>query len=111
LFHNLIDPYFVSTGRILIKAKGSVWHKFSMIDGVVPRSGIDTDARWKDSVIQMIDYLDTNYIEYLASTGSFIVVPLAADFTTANIPNNKMYSNMQSTCYNQKGNILYVCRS
>jgi hypothetical protein len=82
-----------------------------MIDGVVPRSGIDTDARWKDSVIQMIDYLDTNYIEYLASTGSFIVLPLAADFTTANIPNNKMYSNMQSTCYNQKGNILYVCRS
>ena len=30
----------------LLKAKGSVWHKSSMKKGVVPRSGIDTDARW-----------------------------------------------------------------
>ena len=30
----------------LIKAKGHVWHKSSMKKGVVPRSGIDTDARW-----------------------------------------------------------------
>jgi hypothetical protein len=33
---------------ILFKAKGSVWHKSSMTNGVVPHSaGIDTaDARW-----------------------------------------------------------------
>ena len=30
----------------LLKAKGHVWHKSSMNKGIVPRSGIDTDARW-----------------------------------------------------------------
>ena len=30
----------------LLKAKGHLWHKSSMKSGVVPRSGIDTDARW-----------------------------------------------------------------
>ena len=45
------DPSIYCFNRhtlILIKAKGSVWHKSSMTNGVVPRSaGIDTaDARW-----------------------------------------------------------------
>ena len=30
----------------LMKAKGSVWHKSSMKKGIVPHSGIDTEARW-----------------------------------------------------------------
>ncbi|MER5176277.1 MAG: hypothetical protein ABJB76_02410 [Candidatus Nitrosocosmicus sp.] len=30
----------------LLKAKGSVWHKSSMKKGVIPRSSIDTNARW-----------------------------------------------------------------
>ena len=47
-----------------------------------------------DSAIQRVGYLDTNYIWY-ASTGS-IIVPLAADFTTANIHDNQMYSTV--TC-------------
>ncbi len=50
----------------LIKAKGSVWHKSSMEKGVVPRPGIDTDARWwgyshttKDGFwIQITSYID-----------------------------------------------------
>ena len=42
----MIDPYIVAIDSTLLKAKGSVWHKSSMIKGVVPRSGIDTDARW-----------------------------------------------------------------
>jgi hypothetical protein len=29
----------------LLKAKGGVWHKSSMKKGIVPCSGIDTDAR------------------------------------------------------------------
>ena len=43
-----------------------------------------------DSVIQRAGYLDSNYIWYQVH-GS-IIVPLAADFTTANIPDNQMYS-------------------
>jgi hypothetical protein len=42
----IIDPFVLSTDSTLIKAKGYVWHKTSMIKGVVPRSGIDTDAMW-----------------------------------------------------------------
>ena len=30
----------------LLKANGHLWHKSSMKKGVVPHSGIDTDARW-----------------------------------------------------------------
>ena len=58
----IIDPSVLSTDSTLITAKGYVWHKSSMDKGVVPRSGIDTDARWWDSVIQRDGYLDTNCI-------------------------------------------------
>src|SRR3982750_363373 len=30
----------------LLKAKGHLWHKSSTKKGIVPRSGIDRDARW-----------------------------------------------------------------
>jgi hypothetical protein len=40
-----VDPYIVSVDSTLLRAKGQVWHKSSMIKGIVPRSGIDTDAR------------------------------------------------------------------
>ena len=59
----LVDPYIVSVDSTLLKAKGHVWHKSSMIKGIVPRSGIDTDARWGfNSVILKVGYLVTNYI-------------------------------------------------
>jgi hypothetical protein len=41
----MIDPYIVAIDSTLLKAKGHLWHKSSMIKGVIPRSGIDTDAR------------------------------------------------------------------
>jgi hypothetical protein len=42
----LADPTATAIDSTLIKAKGNLWHKSSMNKGVVPRSGIDTDARW-----------------------------------------------------------------
>ena len=42
----IIDPSILSTDSTLIKAQGYVWHKSSMKKKVLPRSGIDTDARW-----------------------------------------------------------------
>lgn len=42
----LVDPYIVAIDSTLLKAKGHLWHKSSMDKGIVPRSGIDTDARW-----------------------------------------------------------------
>jgi hypothetical protein len=40
-----VDPYIIATDSTLLRAKGRPWHKSSMIKGVVPCSGIDTDAR------------------------------------------------------------------
>ena len=45
----LVDTSIAAIDSTLLKAKGSVWHKSSMKKGVVPRSGIDTDARWGHS--------------------------------------------------------------
>ncbi|HZD36495.1 MAG TPA: hypothetical protein VE130_14925 [Nitrososphaeraceae archaeon] len=43
----MIDPYnVVAIDSTLLNAKGYVWHKSSMKKGIVPHSGIDTDARW-----------------------------------------------------------------
>jgi len=46
IHEGMIDPYIVTIDSTLLKAKGHVWHKSSMKKGIVPRSGIDTDARW-----------------------------------------------------------------
>lgn len=61
-----------------------------MEEGIVPRSGIDTDAMWGFSHTKE-GWIFGFKLHLVASTGS-IIVPLAADFTTANIPDNQMYS-------------------
>ena len=46
-----VDPYIVTIDSTLLRAKGHLWHKSSMIEGVaVPRSGIDIQMRDGDSV-------------------------------------------------------------
>lgn len=85
----IIDPCVLSTDSTLIKAKGHVWHKSSMQKKVVPRSGIDTDARWGFSHTK--GWIFGYKLHMVANTGS-IIVPLAADFTTANTYDNQMYS-------------------
>ena len=89
----IVDPYIVSTDSTLIKAKGSIWHKSSMTEGVVPHSGIDTDARWGFSHTK--GWIFGYKLHLVASTGS-IIVPLSTDFTTANIPDNQMFSTLTS---------------
>ena len=42
----IADPTISAIDSTLLKANGHLWHKSSMSKGVVPRSGIDTDARW-----------------------------------------------------------------
>ena len=85
----IISPSVLSADSTLIKAKGHVWHKSSMKKKVVPRSGIDTDARWGFSHTKGWIF---GYKLHLISSTSSIIVPLSADFTTANIPDNQMYS-------------------
>ena len=86
----IIDPSVLSTDSTLMKTKGYVWHKSSMTEGVVPRSGIDIDARWGFSHTK--GWIFGYKLHIISSTIGSIIVPLAADFTTANIPDNQMYS-------------------
>ena len=97
LSERMIDPYIVAIDSTLLKAKGSVWHKSSMIKGVVPCSGIDTDAKWGFSHSK--GWIFGYKLHMISSTGS-TVVPLAADFTTANIQDNQMYNPMTSSTTN-----------
>ena len=85
----IVDPSILSTDSTLIKAKGHVWHKSSMKKKVVPCSGIDTDAMWGFSHTK--GWIFGYKLHLISSTGS-IILPLAVDFTTANIPDNQMYS-------------------
>ena len=53
------------------------------------RSGIDTDAMWGFSHTK--GWIFGYKLHLISSTGS-IILPLAVDFTTANIPDNQVYS-------------------
>lgn len=90
----MIDPYIVAIDSTLLKAKGHLWHKSSMIEGIVPRSGIDIDARWGFSHTK--GWIFGYKLHMISSTGS-TVIPLLADFTTGNIQDNQMYNPMTSS--------------
>ena len=84
----LVDPYIVTIDSTLLRAKGHLWHKSSIIKGVVPRSGIDTDARWGFSHTK--GWIFGYKLHITASTGS-LIIPLSADFTQADIQDNQIY--------------------
>jgi hypothetical protein len=85
----LVDPYIVAIDSTLLRAKGHLWHKSSMIKGVLPRSGIDTGARWGFSHTK--GWVFGYKLHITASTG-FLIVPLSADFTQADVQqDNQMY--------------------
>ncbi len=90
----VVDPSITATDSTLLKAKGSVWHKSSMEKGEVPCPGIDTDARWGYSHTKRWVF---GYKLHLTSTTGKIIVPLTADVTTANVPDNKMYVPLTSS--------------
>ncbi len=90
----LIDPYIVSVDSSLLKARGGVWHKTSMEKGIVPHRSIDTDARWGKSRTK--GWVFGYKLHISCSTGS-LIVPLSADFTTANIPDNQEFDGITAS--------------
>ena len=90
----LIDSCVASVDSSLLKAKGHVWHKSSMEKNEVPRSGIDTDAKWGYSRTKgwMFGYK----MHIACSTGS-LILPLSADLTTANISDNNLYESITAS--------------
>jgi hypothetical protein len=57
---------------------------------IVPHSGIDTDARWW-GYSHTKGWVFGYKLHLTCTTAEDLVVPLTADVTTANIPDNKMY--------------------
>jgi hypothetical protein len=92
---DLIDLSITAIDSTLIKAKGHVWHRSSIEKGIVPCSGIDTDARWwghshtKGWIF--------GYKLHLTCTTGKLVVPLTPNVTTANVPDNKVYVPLTSS--------------
>jgi hypothetical protein len=91
----LIDPYIVTVDSTMLKARrGLIWHKKSMEKNSVPYSGIDTDARWGKSRTKGWVF---GYKLHIACSTGRLIVPLSADFTTANVPDNKMYGRITAS--------------
>ena len=90
----LVEPSITAIDSTLLKAKGHVWHKSSIEKGEVPCPGIDTDARWGYSHTKGWVF---GYKLHLTSTVGKIIVPLTADVTTANVPDNRMYIPLTSS--------------
>jgi len=89
VIEELVRPYVVATDTALLKSNGHVWHKSSMKEGVVPRSGIDTDARWGRSRTK--GWIFGYKLHMICSTDPPAIVPLSADVTTANISDKPVY--------------------
>ena len=90
----LVDPYIVAIDSTLLKAKGHVWHKSCISKGVVPRSGIDIDARWGFSHTK--GWIFGYKLHITSSTGS-LIVPLSADITRADVQDNQIYPTITSS--------------
>ena len=91
----LVDSSIAVVDSTLMKAKGPLWHKSSMKKGVVPRPGIDTDARWGYSRTK--GWIFGYKLHLTSTTTGKIVVPLTADVTTANVPDNQMCVSLTSS--------------
>ena len=85
----LVDPYIIAIDSALLRAKGHLRHKSSIIKGLVLCSGIDTDARWGFSHTKQ--WIFGYKLHIVSSTGS-LIVPLSADFTQANVYDNQINS-------------------
>jgi Transposase DDE domain len=94
----LVRPYVVATDSALLKSNGKVWHKSSMKDGIVPYSGIDTDAKWGFSHTK--EWIFGYKMHMICSTDpSSTIVPLSADVSTANVSDKPVYPDVVSCLF------------
>jgi hypothetical protein len=84
VFEGLVKLYILATDSALLRSKGHVWHTSSMKEGIIPYSGIDTDARWGFSHTK--GWVFGYKLHMISSNDSSVIVPLSAtDVTTANV--------------------------
>ena len=92
VLEGIVKPYIMAIDSTLIKARGKVWHKSSMMDkGIVPRSGIDKDARWGYSHTKK-GWIFGYKLHMISSTDS-IIVPLSA-YDITQLPMYKIIRSM-----------------
>lgn len=88
----LLDPW-ASCGRAaaidstVLRARGGVWHKKAREAGVVPHTSIDTEAHWTKSGWHGWVY---GWKLHLITTVAAVWIPLAAELTPANAPDNEL---------------------
>jgi hypothetical protein len=102
----LVDLSITSIDSSLLKAKGSVWHKSSIGKGIVPHSGIDTDVQWW--CYSRTKGWIFGYKLHLTYTTGDLMLPLTADVTTANVPDNKMYTPLTASSVFSLPSALYM---
>jgi len=103
LSERLVENTTASLDSSLIKAKGPAWHKSDMKQNRIPISGIDVDARWGFSRTR--GWVFGYKLHMSCSTGR-LIVPLSADFTTANIADCQMYKSLVSPLAGLLQNII-----
>ena len=90
----LVRSHVVATDTALLKSKGNVWHRSSIKEGIVPCSGIDTDARWGYSHTKK--WIFGYKLHIICSTDVPTIVSLSAYVTTANVSDKPIYSDVVS---------------
>ena len=90
----MTHTYIVAIDSTLLRAKGHIWHKSSITKEVVPRSGIDTDAKWGFSHTKGWIF---GYKLHVTSSTGLLIVPLSADFTQADVQDNQIYPTITSS--------------
>lgn len=94
VIEGLVNPYILAVDSTLLRSKGKVWHKSSMEKGIVPRSGIDIDARW--GISNTRGWIFGYKLHIICNTNS-LIVPLTADVTTANMSDNQVYPDLTAS--------------
>ncbi|MEX2192950.1 MAG: transposase [Nitrosarchaeum sp.] len=103
LSERLVENTTASVDSSMLKAAGPVWHKSDMKQNRIPISGIDTDARWGFSKSKGWVY---GYKLHMSCSTGRLIVPLSADFTTANVADNSMYESLMSPLADLLENII-----
>jgi hypothetical protein len=86
---DIAKAYILAVDSTLLRSKGKVWHRSSMKKDIVPRQGIDTDARRGYSHTKE-GWIFGYKLHMMSSTDSAII-PLSAEVTTANVSDNQVY--------------------
>ena len=85
----------------------------SLKKGIAPRPGIDTDVRWWGYIhttgwVFWIQITSSIFYTATTTTADDLILPLTADVTTANVPDNKMYVPLTSSSVFSLSSALYM---